>query len=194
MQCHHLGVAPSTCWTYQSGLTAFNTFCHQFRIIPFPASLLTLEYFCAHASQQIFYKTLKVHLSGIHLAHIERGLPDPTKSTSLHLVCRGIRRQQGHSRRVRLPITINFSALVKRTITDLCPLYPNRATHDMFTQAFYGFFRASKLLSNLSHFVSQPNVVNSAPVQNRSFPMWSNHTYICYWVIYMPHKSNDHLP
>ena len=29
--------------------------------------------------------------SGICLAHIEQGLPDPTDSTSLHLMCRGIR-------------------------------------------------------------------------------------------------------
>ena len=80
---------------------------------PFPASSLTLEYFCVQASQQVSYKTLKVYLSGICLAHIERGLPDPTDSYSLHLVCRGIRRQQGDSQRTRLPITINILRLLK---------------------------------------------------------------------------------
>ena len=59
MQCCHFGVAPSTHQTYQSGLTTFNTFCRQFGIVPFLASSLTLEYFCAHASQQISYKALK---------------------------------------------------------------------------------------------------------------------------------------
>ena len=152
MQCRHLGVAPSTHRTYQSGLTAFNTFCHQFGIIQFPASSLTLEYFCAHASQQISYKTLKVYLSGIRLAHIERGLPDPTESTSLHLVYRGIRRQQGDSRRVRLLITINLLRLLKeqlRTSTRCIPI-EQRMLWALFTLAFYGFFRVSKLLSNLS--------------------------------------------
>ena len=56
-----------------------------FGIPPFPASSLTLEYFCVHASQHVSYKTLKVYLSGIRLAHIERGMADPAKSTSLHL-------------------------------------------------------------------------------------------------------------
>ena len=86
MQCHYLGVVPSTRWTYQLLLTAFNTFCHQFGIVPFPASSLILEYFCAHASQQISYKTLKVYLSRICRAHLERGLPDTSESISLHLV------------------------------------------------------------------------------------------------------------
>ena len=151
MQCCYLGVAPSTRRTYQSGLTAFNTFCHQFGIVPFPASSLTLEYFCAHVSQQISCKTLKVYLSEICLAHIERGLPDPTKSTSLHLVCRGIRRQQGDSRRVWLPITINLLRLLKeqlRTSNHYTPI-EQRMLWALFTLAFYGFFRSNELLSNL---------------------------------------------
>ena len=68
LQCHYSGVAPSTRQTYQSGLNAFNKFCHVFGIPPFPASSLTLEYFCVHVSQHVSYKTLKVYFSGICLA------------------------------------------------------------------------------------------------------------------------------
>ena len=80
----------------------------EFGIPLFPVSSLTLEYFCIHASQQVSYKTLKVYLSGICLAHIEREMANPTNNTSLHLVCRGIHRQQGDNQRTRLPITIKL--------------------------------------------------------------------------------------
>ena len=69
-----------------------------------------------------------MYLSGIHLGHIERGLPDPT----LHLVCRGICRQQGDSRRVRLPITINLLCLLKeqlRTSTRYTPIEQRNACY-----------------------------------------------------------------
>ena len=100
----YFGVTPSTLRTYQSGFNAFITFRSQFDITPFPASPLTLEYFCAHASQHVSYNTLKVYLSSIKLAHIEQGLPDHTESATLHLVCRGICCQQGDNQRTRLPI------------------------------------------------------------------------------------------
>ena len=121
MQCCYLGIAPSTRQTYQSGLNAFIKFCSQFSITPFPASSLTLEYFCAQASEYVSYKTLKVYLSSIRLAHIEQGLYDPIESTTLHLVCRSICRQQGDHQRTRLPITINLL----RTLTEQLQLTNN---------------------------------------------------------------------
>ena len=139
MQCRYLGVAPSTRRTYQSGLNAFDTFCTRFGIPPFPASSLTLEYFCVEASQRISYKTLKVYLSGIRLAHLERGFSDPTDSASLHLVCRGIRRQQGDNQRTRLPITINLLRVLKQQLR-LCDHYTaleKRMLWAVFTLAFY---------------------------------------------------------
>ena len=152
MQCRYLGVAPSTRRTYQSGLNAFKSFCTQFGIAPFPASSLTLEYFYVQASQHISYKTLKVYLSGIRLAHLEQGFPDPTDSASLHLVCRGIRRQQGDNQRTRLPITINLLRVLKQQLR-LCNSYTyleKRMLWTVFTFAFYGFFQASELTSNLT--------------------------------------------
>ena len=164
LQCRFFGVAPSTRQTYQSGFNAFIKFCSQFDITPFPASSLTLEYFCAHASQHVSYKTLKVYLSSIRLAHIEQGLPDPTESATLHLVCRGIRRQQGDNQRTRLPITINLLRTLKEqlrlssyyTTLEQCMLWA------VFTVAFYGFFRASELLqtkwSDIALFSTQMSI------------------------------------
>ena len=67
-------------------------------------------------SQRISYKTLKVYLSGIRIAHLEQGFPNPTDSALLHLVCRGIHRWQGESQSTRLSITINLLQVLKQQI------------------------------------------------------------------------------
>ena len=115
-----------------------------FDITPFPASSLTLEYFCAHASQDVSYKTLKIYQSSIRLAHIELGLPDPTESATLHLVCRGICRQQGDNQRTTLPSTINLLRTLKEQL-QLSSYYTTleqRMLWAVLTVAFYRFFRA----------------------------------------------------
>ena len=148
LQSRYFGVAPSTRRPYQSGFNAFIMFCSQFDITPFPSSSLTLEYFCAHASQHVSYNTLKVYLSSIRLAYIEQGLPDPTESATLHLVYRGIRHQQGDTQRTRLPITINLLRTLKEQLR-LSSYYTTLEQHMLwavFTVALYGFFRASELL------------------------------------------------
>ena len=108
LQCRYFGVAPSTRRTYQSGFKAFNMFCSQFDITTFPASSLTLKYFCAHASQHVSYKTLKVYLSSIRLAHIEQGLPDPIESATLHLCVEAPAANKGDNQRTRLPMTLQL--------------------------------------------------------------------------------------
>ena len=47
------------------------------------------------------------------MMHIEQGLLDPTTNESLHLVCRGIHRQQDNPERKRLPITIDLLRTLK---------------------------------------------------------------------------------
>ena len=83
--------------------------------------------------------------------HIERGMADPTKSTSLHLACRGIHRQQGDNQRTRLPITINLLRVLKEQlrISTFYTIMEQRMLWALFTVAFYGFFHASELILNL---------------------------------------------
>jgi len=73
----YLGVAPSTRLTYQSGTSSFLKFCTIYSIPPYPTSTLTLQFFCAHFALHVSYKTIKVYLAGIRLAHLEmvRRLP-----------------------------------------------------------------------------------------------------------------------
>ena len=58
-------------------------------------------------------QTLKVYLAAIHLMHMENGFTDLTTDESLHLVYRGICRQQSTSECVWLPITINLMRTLK---------------------------------------------------------------------------------
>ena len=80
--------------------------------------------------------------------HIENGYSDPTTDESLHLVCRGIRRQQNNSERTRLPITINLLRTLKDQLrSSQMPLLEQRLLWTAFTLSFYGFLRASECLS-----------------------------------------------
>ena len=109
----YLGVAPSTRQTYTSGVNSYLQFCSRFNITPYPASSLILQFFCADLAQHVSYKSIKVHLTGICLAHLESGYPDPTTDECLRL---GIWRLQGESPRQRLPITINILHTLKQQL------------------------------------------------------------------------------
>ena len=76
--------------------------------------------------------------------HIENGFTDPTTDESLHLVCRGIRRQHSSSERVRLPITINLLRTLKSQLrSSRMSLLEQRLLWTAFTLSFYGSLRAS---------------------------------------------------
>ena len=136
----YLGVAPSTQQTYNSGINSYLNFCARFNIQPYPASSLTLQFFCTDLSRHISYKSIKAYLAGIRLAHLELGHSDPTVDESLRLVIRGIRRMQGDSCRQRLPITIDLLRTLKQQIRiSNYSILEQRLLWAAFTTAFYGF-------------------------------------------------------
>ena len=144
-QLIYLGIAPSTRLTYQSGVTSSLNFCTSYNIFPYLASLLTLQFFCAHLASKVSYKTIKVYLAGIHLAHLEREHTDPTDNEPLRLLIRGVWGLQGDSPRCRLPITIAVLCTLKYQlrISNL-PLLEQRLLWAAFTLAFYGFLHVSE--------------------------------------------------
>ena len=147
----YLGVAPSTRQTYNSGINSYLNFCTRFNIQPYPASSLTLQFFCTDLSRHISYKSIKVYLAGIRLAHLELGHSDPKVDESLRLVIRGIRRMQGDSCRQRLPITIDLLRTLKQQIRiSNYSLLEQRLLWAAFTTAFYGFLRVSEFTSSSS--------------------------------------------
>ena len=101
--------------------------------------------FCADLARRVSYKSIKVHLTGIRLARLESGYPDPTTDEPLRLVIRGIQRLQGESPRQRLPITINILHTLKQQlcISTFSPV-EQRLLWAAFTTAFYGFLRVGE--------------------------------------------------
>ena len=145
-----LGVAPSTRHTYRTGVRSYQQFCNQFNIQQFPATSLTLHYFCTSIAQRVSYKTIKVYLAGIRLEHLKRGLHDPTDNKLLQLLCTGIKRSQGNTSRTRLPITIDLLRSLKTQLRNdsSYSLLEKRLLWSALTQAFYGFLRASEFTSS----------------------------------------------
>ena len=136
----------STRRTYQAGVRAFQQFYYQYGIPSIPASPLTLCYFCCSIARRVSHKTIKVYLAGIRLEHLERGCQDPTNDELLRLLCKGIKRSQGITRRTRLPITINILRTLKTKFREESSysLLEKRLLWSAFTLAFYGFLRASE--------------------------------------------------
>ena len=147
----YLGVAPSTRQMYTSGVNSYLQFCSRFNIIPYPASSLTLQFFCADLARRVSYKSIKVYLAGIHLAHLESGYPDPTTDKPLCLVIRDKQRLQGESPRQRLPITTNILHTLKQQlrISTFSPV-EQRLLWAAFTTAFYGFLRVGEFTSSVN--------------------------------------------
>ena len=145
-----LGVAPSTHCTYRAGVRSFQQFCNQFNIQQFPATSLTLRYFCTSIAQRVSYKTIRVYLAGICLEHLERGLHEPTDDKLLQLLCTAIKRSQETTSCTRLPITIDLLRSLKTQLQNdsSYSLLEKRLLWSAFTLAFYGFLRVSEFMSS----------------------------------------------
>lgn len=101
------GLAPSTRWTYQSGINHFLKFCSTYRISPpIPVSQSTPCYFISSlASEALSYSTTKSYLSAIRHLHIRNNLPEPRSipMPKLSLVERSIHKSSSKTK-PRLPL------------------------------------------------------------------------------------------
>ena len=129
-------------------------------------------------------------------AHIERGMADPTKSTSLHLVCRGIHRQQGDGRGAGLPITINLLQVLKEQLRISAFLCHTGAT-GVTGSVCCGFFRASELMPSLcwSTIALSSAQMSVTLVRSKTdpFSLWFSCPFISCWLVHTPHWSNDYI-
>ena len=138
----------------------FRSFCSKYHITPFPASPLTIRYFCAYLAhfQHIKHSTIKTYLAGIRLYHIESGHADPTNDELVHYLCTGIKQLQGAT---RLPITINILKTLKHElhVSTSITVYNKRLLWAAFTLAFYGFLRVSEFVApSLTQYAPQSNL------------------------------------
>ena len=110
-----LSVAASTRKTYSSGERRFLDFCtlhSPHKSTPIPTDKATLIQYVAHLAKTITHFSIKGYLAAVRHLRICSGYDlDLKKFIRLQLVCRGIKRSQGDSSRVRLPITITHLKL-----------------------------------------------------------------------------------
>ena len=146
-----LSVAASTRKTYSSGERRFLDFCtlhspHK----PIPTDEETLIQYVAYLAKTIKHSSIKGYLAAVRHLHICSGYDlNLKKFIRLQLVCRGMKRSQGDSSRIRLPITITHLKLFFQLLA-----IPNTTSYDSImlwaamTLAFFGFLRLGEMTCN----------------------------------------------
>jgi hypothetical protein len=103
----------------------YERFCSLYDLAPWPASQLTLRYYCTHAYCTLSHATILVYLAAIRHHHLQLGHRDPlAKRPLLAYLCRGIKRHQGIRGRVRLPLSAAQLAKLQKPLrrsSDLSP-------------------------------------------------------------------------
>ncbi|WP_386684998.1 tyrosine-type recombinase/integrase [Loktanella sp. R86503] len=84
--------APATMRSYYSDVEAFETWCHQQALTPFPATVETVCAFLEAQGQVVAPSTVKRRLYGIRKVHRLLDLPDPTLHEDVNLALRKVRR------------------------------------------------------------------------------------------------------
>ena len=149
-----ISIAGSTKLTYSSAEKRFLEFCLLYRP-PFgqfmPVDENTLVQYAAYLARSIKYSPIKSYLAAVRHLHILNGLDLDFKKKypRLQLICKGIKRAQGCSTRVRLPITIHhlklFFCLLAIPHTSNCNSLMIWAA---MTLAFFCFMRLGELTCN----------------------------------------------
>ena len=148
-----LSLAASTQQTYSSGEKRFLEFCYLYRPQNgkfLPTAEDTLIQFVAYLARSIKHSSIKSYLAAVRHWHIRNGYDlDLKKFLRLQLICRGIKRSQGSSTRIRLPTTIKHLKLffyllaIPRTFrSDSIMIWA------AMTLAFFGFMRLGELTCN----------------------------------------------
>ena len=148
-----LSIAASTKQTYSSGERRFFEFCalyYSHMTNPLPTNKETLIHYVSYLAKTIKHSSIKGYLAAVRHLHICSGYElDLKKFLRLRLICRGIKRSQGDSTRIRLPITIShlklfFHLLAIPTATN----FDSIMTWAAMTLAFFGFLRLGEMTCN----------------------------------------------
>lgn len=136
----------------------------------------TLVQYAAYLARSIKYSSIKSYLAAVRHLHIRNGYDlDLKKYPRLQLICKGIKRSQGCSTRVRLPITIHHLNLF------FCLLaIPHTSNYDSLmiwaamTLAFFGFMRLGELTCNSKYSFE----IHLSPSDVRFLPTLSHPDYM----------------
>ena len=142
------GLASSTRSSYLSGQKKFYDFCSQLGKVhpsgsPCPTDEWTLCLFATFLANTVQHSTIKVYLSAVRSLHIEQGFADPlVECLRLRRVLRGIKRTQGDTSSLRLPVTDDILMVIFHALDLSLP------DHGMFwaacNLAYFGFLRSAE--------------------------------------------------
>ena len=149
-----LSIASLTQQTYSAGEKRFIDFIQLYQPKgprnPLPASEEVLIQFSAYLAKSIKHSFIKNYLAAVRHLHIRNGLKlDFNKMLRLQLVLRGIKRSQGESIRVRLPITVHHLTLFHIMLAiPTTTHFDSIMSWAAMTLAFFGFLRLGELTCN----------------------------------------------
>ena len=132
--------------TYSSCEKRYIDFCQRLNIAPrsiLPADENWLTFFSTYMARYVKTETIKVYLAAIRYMHIINGCNlDLQSFLRLQYVLKGIKRTQGQSKRVRLPITLTHLKLFQLLFSS--PSTHNEMLWAALKLAFFGFLRVSE--------------------------------------------------
>ena len=171
------GLSKSSRFTYMAGQRRYLHFCKAAWIKPLPASKGALTLFTTHlAVSNVSHGTIKVYLSAVRHLHICKGLHthfSQQLTPRLLLILRCIKKRQAdvHSKRKRLPITIQLLGKIRHLLSKQ-PTYDNTTLWAMYCLAFFGFLRVSEFTIPLegSYDSSRHLSLQDVTVDNRAKP------------------------
>jgi len=148
-----LSVAASTKQTYTSGERRLLDFCtlhSPYKSTHLPTNEETLIQYVAYLAKTIKHSPIKYYLAAVRHLHIRSGYDlDLKKFLCLQLICRGIKRSQGDSTRIRLPIAINHLKLFfQRLAIPTSTNYDSIMVWAAMTIEFFGFLRLGEMTCN----------------------------------------------
>ncbi|TCP58785.1 site-specific recombinase XerD [Rhodovulum bhavnagarense] len=86
--------APSTMRSYRADIEAYETWCAEQGLLPFPAEVETICDFLEDEGQSMAPSTVRRRLSAIRKVHRLLRLPDPTRDEEINLSLRRVRRRK----------------------------------------------------------------------------------------------------
>ena len=170
------GLALSTRSSYLSGQKKFYDFCAQLGKVhpsgsPCPTDEWTLCLFATFLANTVQHSTIKVYLSAVRSLHIEQGFADPlVECLRLRRVLWGIKRTQGDTSSLRLPVTNDILMVIFHALDLSLP------DHGMFwaacNLAYFGFLRSAEFTVPSSPAFRPPSIWGSqmwllTPVRRR---------------------------
>ena len=108
----------------------------------------------AYLTKTIKHSSIKGYLAAVRQLHIRSGYElDLRKFGRLKLICRGMKRSQGDSCRIRLPVTINYLKLFFQFLAiPATTNYDSSTIWAAMTLAFLGFLRLGEMTCNSPYF------------------------------------------